>query len=201
MIHLFKKGKTEETMLLLHGTGGDEHDLIPLIKFIDEDASVLSARGNISENGMNRFFRRHSIGSYDVPSLILETNNLNDFIKESADTYGFNKDKVIALGFSNGANIAESLIQLHEKSLFAAILFNPVYLQPSLGFKNLNGLPVFIAASTTDPFTTKDEMLKLEHDLNAAGAKVFVYWHDAGHRLTNEALGSAKAWYFNLRAS
>lgn len=201
MIHLFKKGNKEETILLLHGTGGDEHDLIPLVKFIDEEVSVLSVRGNINENGMNRFFKRHSIGNYDIPSLVLETNNLNDFIKDAAHKYQFDKEKVIAVGFSNGANIAESLIQLHEKPLGAAILFNPVYLQPNIGFRDLNGLPVFIAAATNDPFAKKEEILKLENDLTKAGANVFVYWHDAGHRLTNEALTSAKVWYWNLRAS
>ncbi|SFH92765.1 alpha/beta hydrolase [Pisciglobus halotolerans] len=118
MIHLFKEGNpTKPVFLLLHGTGGNEYDLLPVAEFIDPEASILSVRGNILENGMPRFFKRLAEGVFDEEDLIKETKQLYDFINQAAEKYHFDRKKVIALGYSNGANIAASLLFLYEQSL------------------------------------------------------------------------------------
>ncbi|MFE4133193.1 alpha/beta hydrolase [Peribacillus sp. YIM B13482] len=110
MKHIFNKGKdsTKPTLLLLHGTGGNELDLLPIAGRIDDGASVLSVRGNVLENGMPRFFRRLAEGVFDEEDLIFRTKELNEFLDESAAKYNFDRDNMIAIGYSNGANIAAS---------------------------------------------------------------------------------------------
>src|SRR5690625_1592958 len=112
MKHIFQKGNdpSKPTLLLLHGTGGTEQDLLPLSENIDPDANILSVRGNVSENGMPRFFRRLAEGVFDEEDLIFRTKELNEFLDEAAETYGFDRDQVVAVGYSNGANIAASLL-------------------------------------------------------------------------------------------
>lgn len=124
MIHIFKKGNDESkpTLLLLHGTGGNERDLLPLAERIDPNANVLSVRGNVVENGMPRFFRRLAEGVFDIEDLIKRTEELNEFLNEAADQYGFDRDHILAIGYSNGANIAGSLLFHYQDALKGAIL-------------------------------------------------------------------------------
>jgi len=116
MKHIFQKGTnpSKPTLLLLHGTGGNELDLLPLAGMIDSEASILSVRGNVLENGMPRFFRRLAEGVFDEADLVFRTKELNDFLDEAAGEYEFNRDNIIAVGYSNGANIAASLLFLFE---------------------------------------------------------------------------------------
>src|SRR5699024_10247221 len=108
MKHIYKLGENTDgpTLLLLHGTGGTEHDLLPLANRVDSNANILSVKGNVSENGMARFFRRLSEGVFDEDDLIFRTKELNAFLDQASHDYAFDRDKVIAVGYSNGANIA-----------------------------------------------------------------------------------------------
>ncbi|WP_179298705.1 alpha/beta hydrolase [Evansella halocellulosilytica] len=199
MNHIFKEGKegNENTLLLLHGTGGDEQDLLPLRDMIDPDAAVLSVRGNVSENGMNRFFRRLAEGVFDEEDLIFRTKELNEFIDQAAKDYRFDRKQVIAVGYSNGANIAGSLLYHYDKSLRGAILLHPMVPRRGIELPNLEGTPVFIGAGANDPICAPEETKELDKMLSDAGAKVEVFWAHQGHQLTREELDHARNWYDN----
>ncbi|EIT87259.1 phospholipase/carboxylesterase [Fictibacillus macauensis ZFHKF-1] len=197
MQHLFKKGidSTKPTLLLLHGTGGNEHDLLPLATAIDPAAAVLSVRGNILENGMPRFFKRLAEGVFDEEDLLFRTKELHTFLDEAAATYEFDRRNLFAVGYSNGANIAASLLFLYQPSLRGAMLFHPMV--PFRGRKlvNLQHTPIFIGAGTNDPICTPDESLELHALLQAAEADVTLHWEQHGHQLTATEVQAAAMWY------
>ena len=141
MKHLFQKGKdsSKPTLLLLHGTGGTELDLLPLAGKIDEEASVLSVRGNILENGMPRFFRRLAEGIFDEEDLVYRTKELNQFLDEASQKYEFDRENVIAIGYSNGANIAASLLFHYPGCFKAAILHHPMVPRRGIDLPDLSG--------------------------------------------------------------
>src|ERR1700736_5306731 len=122
-IHEFAPGNSDRTLLLLHGTGGSERDLIPLGQELDSNANLLSPRGKVLENGMPRFFRRLAEGVFDEKDLIERTHELADFVGSAASALGFDPTKVTAVGFSNGANIAASMLLLRPETLASAVLF------------------------------------------------------------------------------
>jgi len=128
MRHIFQKGNdlSKPTLLLLHGTGGTEHDLLPIAEIIDPNASVLSVRGNVSENGMPRFFKRLAEGVFDEKDLIFRTKELYDFLDEAAEKYALDRANMYAIGYSNGANIAASLLFHYKDVLKGAILHHPM---------------------------------------------------------------------------
>lgn len=200
MKHIFEKGSNPEkpTFLVLHGTGGTETDLLPVAKHIDPEASILSVRGNVSENGMPRFFRRLSEGVFDMEDLKVRTKELNDFIGEAADDYGFDRDNVIAIGYSNGANIAGNLLFNYKNSLKAAILHHPMVPNREADIPDLSGVPVFIAAGTNDPICPAEESTDLKELLESAGSVVQLHWENYGHQLTMPEVEAAKKWYDNL---
>ncbi len=197
MKHLFIEGKPENdvTLLLLHGTGGNEEDLLPLANMIAPDASVLSVRGNVLENGMPRFFRRLAEGIFDEEDLIFRTDELNQFLDESAETYSFNRDKVVAIGYSNGANIAASLLYHKEKSLSGAVLFHAMVPRRGVELPDLTNIPVFIGAGKQDPLIPADQTKELAEDLRRANAKVTEHWGEGGHQLTREEVDEAQKWF------
>jgi phospholipase/carboxylesterase len=195
MEHVFIQGTSDQTLLLLHGTGGNERDLLPLAQMIAPTASVLGVRGNVSENGMPRFFRRLAEGVFDEEDLIFRTNELNDFITEMADRYDFNRDKVIAIGYSNGANIAASILYHFEKSLQGAILFHAMVPLRSIKIPDLGVTPVFIGAGKRDPLIPALETKELADELRKSNATVTEYWGEGGHELTREEVEQAKLWY------
>src|SRR5438093_3654724 len=127
-IHEFVRGSSDRTLLLLHGTGGNERDLIPLGRELDINASLLSPRGKVLENGMPRFFRRLAEGVFDLEDLKKRTNELADFVAAAAQHYGFAGDKGVTVGYSNGANIAASMLLLRSETLRAAILLRFIVL-------------------------------------------------------------------------
>ncbi|MHA6253360.1 alpha/beta hydrolase [Oceanobacillus sp. CAU 1775] len=197
MKHIFQKGndETRPTLLLLHGTGGNEQDLLPLAEIIDKDANVLSVRGNVSENGMPRFFRRLAEGVFDEEDLIFRTNELNDFLDEAAEKYSFDRDNITAVGYSNGANIAASLMFHHQNALKTAILHHPMVPRRGIELPNLEGKRVFIAAGTNDPICPPQESEELHELLEKAGAAVEIFWENRGHQLTMNEVNAATAWY------
>src|SRR5437762_12872989 len=145
-IHEFVPGTSERTLLLLHGTGGNERDLIPLGRELDPSAALLSPRGKVLENGMPRFFRRLTEGVFDLEDLKNRTNELADFVAAAAQRYRFAANNVVAVGYSNGANIAASILLLRPEILSAAILFRAmVPLIPDTP-PNLSAVRVWIGA-------------------------------------------------------
>ena len=195
MKHVFLQGQKDQTFLLLHGTGGNEEDLIPLAKHLDHEANVLSVRGNILEHGMPRFFKRHAMGVFDMDSLAEETKKLYDFLIECAKTYSFDASKVIALGYSNGANIAINLMFSYENPFYKAILFHPMNPNKDANVLNLNGIDIFIGAGTNDPMVHTNDTKDLIMILENAKAQVKVHWTNQGHQLNKDEILAAKYWY------
>ncbi|PLT29593.1 alpha/beta hydrolase [Peribacillus deserti] len=197
MKHIFNKGTNPEapTLLLLHGTGGTEHDLLGLAELISPESNVLSVRGNVLENGMPRFFRRLAEGVFDEQDLILRTAELNDFIDEAAAEHGFDRDNVVAVGYSNGANIAGSLLFHYEHSLKGAILHHPMVPRRGIDVPAMNGLPVFIGAGKNDPICPAAETEELSTILEGAGADVEIHWENYGHQLTRSEVDKAGDWF------
>ena len=200
MKHLFHKGTdpTKPTLLLLHGTGGNELDLLPLAGRIDDESSVLSVRGNILENGMPRFFRRLAEGVFDEEDLVFRTKELNEFLDEAAKTYGFDRDNIVAIGYSNGANIAASLLFHYQNALKGAILHHPMVPRRGMDLPDLSGKAVFIAAGTNDPICSPMESGELQSLLEKAHANVEMHWEDRGHQLTAQEVEAAAIWYRTL---
>ena len=200
MKHLFQKGKnsSKPTLLLLHGTGGTESDLLPLAAKIDEEASVLSVRGNILENGMPRFFRRLAEGIFDEEDLVYRTKELNQFLDEASQKYEFDRENVIAIGYSNGANIAASLLFHYQDALKAAILHHPMVPRRGINLPDLSGKKVFIAAGKNDPICSPEESMELQSFLEKSHAEVHLHWENRGHQLTFEEVEAAARWYQNL---
>lgn len=199
MKHLFNEGteNNDRTLLLLHGTGGNENDLLPLANIVDPNASVLSVRGNVLENGMPRFFRRLAEGVFDEEDLIARTEELNDFLTKASEDYGFNRKQIIAIGYSNGANIAASLLYHYDDALRGAILHHPMVPRRDIALPNLKGKNVLITAGKQDPMCPPEESEDLHDMLNKAGADVETFWINGGHQLVQEEVNKAKTWYEN----
>lgn len=197
MQHIFKPGsnKNKPTLLLLHGTGGTENDLLPLAEIIDNEANILSVRGNVVENGMPRFFRRLAEGVFDEEDLIKRTEELHQFLNEASAKYNFDRNKITAVGYSNGANIAASLLFHYENSIEQALLHHPMVPRRGIELPNLTGKRVFIAAGTNDPICAPKESEELEQLLKEAGAETKLHWENHGHQLTISEVRTAASWY------
>src|SRR5687767_12070839 len=145
-VHQFLPAKAEgaPTLLLLHGTGGDEHDLLDLGRALNPRAALLSPRGQVLENGMPRFFRRLAEGVFDLDDLRQRTHNLAAFVAHASEAYQFDPQRVIAVGYSNGANIAASALLLHPQVLAGAVLFHAMVPLVPKELPDLRGVPVFM---------------------------------------------------------
>lgn len=193
-VHVFKRGTIDTTLLLLHGTGGDERDLLPLAEILLPAASVLSPRGQVLENGMPRFFRRLAEGVFDEDDLRRRAADLALFIASAADRHHFDPNRVIAVGFSNGANIASAVLLLHPGALAGAIVIRgqvPVVPDP---LPALQGAVVLISNGRSDPLVSAEETERLAALLRGAGADVTLAWQPGGHQLTQSDLETARAW-------
>ncbi|RDW19031.1 carboxylesterase [Oceanobacillus arenosus] len=200
MKHIFQKGIDSEkpTLLLLHGTGGTEQDLLQLAEIVDKEANVLSVRGNVLENGMPRFFKRLAEGVFDEEDLVFRTKELNEFLDEAAAKYEFDRDNIVAIGYSNGANIAASLLFHYQDALKAAILHHPMVPRRGIELPNLSSKGVFIAAGTNDPICPSTESEELKALLENAGASVELHWENRGHQLTIDEVKAATKWFKGL---
>jgi predicted esterase len=196
-VHRFEPPKPsgpKVTLLLLHGTGGDEDDLIPLGEQLLPGAALLSPRGRVLEHGMPRFFRRLAEGIFDVADLKMQTDALAQFVSSASREYGLEDNQIIAIGYSNGANIAASLLLMHPSLLSGAILFRPmVPFRPQVP-PDLRDVPVLLAAATRDQIVRPELTSELSAILAAAGARVTTHWHPGGHELGSDDVADAKEW-------
>ena len=192
--HRFYPGESGVTLLLLHGTGGSEDDLVPLGRELAPGAAILSPRGKVSEYGAARFFRRLAEGVFDHEDLVFRTHELAGFVEAASDEYGFDPSKIVAVGYSNGANIAGSLMLLHPGLLRAAVLFRAMVPFEPEETPDLSGMPVFIAAGRRDQMILPQTTQRLAEILTEAGADLDLRWRDTGHGLTYEEVEEAKGW-------
>lgn len=183
---------------MLHGTGGDETNLLPAAEALDPEATILSIRGNVSENGMNRFFKRHGEGNYDVEDLMRRGQELYEFIEEKAEEHDFSLEDAIYFGFSNGSNIAINMMLLDESKVNKAMLYAPMY---PIDIEETVGLPeakVFLSMGENDPIVPRaesDRVINIFKDLNA---DVTEFWVNS-HELNGDNLLAGKQWLERLR--
>jgi predicted esterase len=196
-IHRFIAAKEPDfplTLLLLHGTGGDEADMLGLGQQLAPGAALISPRGKVLENGMPRYFRRLAEGMFDLEDLRIRTHELADFVETAALRYRLASDRIFAVGFSNGANIAASVLLLRPQVLAGAILFRPMVPLVPDTIPHLRGRPILVAAGRRDPIVNPDETERLRRLLHQAGADVTLHWEPAGHGLTPRDIEAARGW-------
>ena len=182
------------TLLLLHGTGGNEHDLVPLAGELVPGAGILSPRGKVLERGMPRFFRRLSEGVFDLDDLRQRTGELADFITEARSRYKLTDSRLTAVGFSNGANVAGSLLLLRPGTIHRAVLFRamvPIVPDP---LPREDSTTVLISNGRVDPLVPVAETDRLASLLRSTGAEVTVSWQQAGHQLVHADISNARDW-------
>jgi predicted esterase len=194
--HQFVPARAEgaPTLLLLHGTGGNEYDLLDLGRALYPGAALLSPRGQVLENGMPRFFRRLAEGVFDLDDLRRRTHDLAEFVAAAAEAYYVDPRRVIAAGYSNGANIAASLLLLRPETLAGAVLFHAMVPLIPEQLPDLSDVPVFIAAGRSDPMIPAPQTERLAQLLREAGADVELQWQPGGHTLTQAEAQAAKTW-------
>lgn len=183
------------TLLLLHSTGGNEDELMPLGQAIAPRSNLLAPRGQVNENGNLRFFRRLAEGVFDHDDLVLRTHHVADFVAEAAPRHGFDPARVYAVGFSNGANIAAAVMLLRPETLAGAILFRPMVPFEPEAPPSLPGRRVLARAGRTDPLVPAAQSERLVELLRAAGAEVTLQWSPGGHGLDRADLDAAVAWW------
>jgi phospholipase/carboxylesterase len=194
-IHRFERGAdtSRPPVLLLHGTGGDETDLLPLGREIAPGAALLSPRGNVLEGNMPRFFRRFREGLFDEDDVRRRAGELADFVAEARRAYSLAQP--FALGYSNGANIAAAVLLLHPQTLRGAILLRAMVPLAEPPKPDLSGIPVLILSGSSDPIATRPTAEKLAAALAAAGARVERGDLPAGHGLAQADVTKARAFY------
>lgn len=195
-VHVFEPPSDPNApiLLMLHGTGGNEQDLLSLAGILAPAAGVLSPRGKVLERGMPRFFRRLSEGVFDVEDLRFRTGELADFLLAAATHYGFDVGRLVAVGFSNGANIAASMLLLRPDALTKGILFRamvPLVPDPP---PSLRRTRVLVSNGTMDPLVSREETERLAKLFRDAAADVTLVWQPAGHVLTQGDVTAARQW-------
>ena len=200
-VHVFESGSDERTLLLLHGTGGDEHDLVPLGRQLAPGAALLSSRGQVLEGGtMPRFFRRVAVGQLDIPDLLARTDELADWVRATLAEHERDPGKVIAVGLSNGANIAVSLLFRHPGLLRGAGLLRAMLPYEPEQAPDLAGTDVLVAAGEGDPYAPADQVQRLSQILTEGGATVRTeIAAGAGHSLTQGDLDATQEWIAAIR--
>ncbi|MHB1685667.1 MAG: alpha/beta hydrolase [Bacilli bacterium] len=196
-IHKFIPSTADDnrtTLILLHGTGGSEEDLIPIGQFLAPDAALLGIRGKVLEGAMPRFFQRLSEGVFDEADLIFRTHELARFIEDATKMYALNPGRLVAVGYSNGANIAASLLLLEPTILSAAVLFRSMLPLNPEKLADLQGKHVLMQSGRHDPVIPASNSERLAELLKQAGAKVTLNWQNTGHGLTNPEFVTAQKW-------
>jgi phospholipase/carboxylesterase/glyoxalase family protein len=182
------------TLLLLHGTGGDENDLLKLGRLLAPGAALLSPRGKVVEGTMPRFFRRLAEGVFDLEDLRVRTHELADFAVGAAAAYGFDPRRITAVGYSNGANIAASLLLTRPGALAGAVLFHAQVPFEPRETPNLLGIPIFLTGGRADPIVRPAQTERLAVLLREAGADLSLWWQPGGHALASQEVEEARRW-------
>jgi phospholipase/carboxylesterase len=191
-------GSTEpRTLLLLHGTGGTERDLLEIGAAVAPGARLLGVRGQVLEGNMPRFFRRLAEGVFDEVDLVQRAYELAEFIPAAAEAYEFDPSSVLALGYSNGANIAAALLLLHPRVLSGAVLFRAMVPLVPAGLPDLDGVPVLLVEGEHDPIVPSANAERLAALLGDSGAAVSLHWARAAHGLTPADVDVARRWMAN----
>lgn len=201
--HVWEPGTEADApiLLLLHGTGGDQRDLLPLGRALAADASLLSPKGKVREGSMPRWFRRLAEGVLDEEDLVARSRELVSFIDAASERYGFARDKVVAVGFSNGANIAAATLLLDAAAFRGGVLLSPmVPLQPETR-PDLSGAAVLIGAGRSDPIAPAEQATALAELLADCGASVELTWQPDGHAITAAEVETARGWLARLRTT
>jgi predicted esterase len=185
------------TLVLLHGTGGTEEDLIFLGKELEPTASILSPRGKVLENGMPRFFRRLAEGVFDIEDLKFRTHELADFIQKCSLHYKFDLNQTIAVGFSNGANIATSILLLHPEMLQGAILFRAMVPLVPNTLPDLSTKKILLSAGVNDPIVSRTETEDLYRLFQKTNTNIVLKWQQSSHNLVQEDISIARKWISN----
>ena len=191
-VHRWIPGSAD-TVLLLHGTGGNENDLIPLAAELMPGAAVLSPRGNVLEGPMPRFFRRLAEGVFDLEDLAFRTAQLAAFIRAASESYGFDLARLTTIGFSNGANIAASVLLGEPGVIRRAVLFRAM-LPREVPTPDAAGARVYLGAGRRDPIVPVASVERLATLLRDGGAEVTLDWREAGHGLMPDDVRQAKRW-------
>jgi phospholipase/carboxylesterase len=191
---------SRETLLVLHGTGGDENDLIGIAQSIAPGAAILSPRGNVLENGAPRFFKRLAEGVFDPLEVRSRGEELARFIRAAIATYGLDAGHVFAFGFSNGANIASTVMFLAPTLLQGSMLFRPMVVFEPDAIPDLSGKGVFISSGRVDPIVPTDHVERLVELFKSSGAEVTLKWQPGGHRLSPGEVHEAAEWLALQRA-
>lgn len=189
-----------ETLVVLHGTGGDENDLIGIGQTIAPGATILSPRGNVLENGAPRFFKRLAEGVFDPKEVRSRAEELASFIRAAISKYSLNPERIFAMGYSNGANIASTVMLTDPELLRGAILFRPMLVLETDGRSDLSGRGVFISAGERDPIVPVKSVVRLVELFEAAHADVTLEWQQAGHSLLPSEVRAATDWLALQRA-
>ncbi|MCL6516119.1 MAG: alpha/beta hydrolase [Alicyclobacillus sp.] len=192
-------GTNETTLLLLHGTGGNEADLLSLGRQLAPRAALLGVRGKVLENGMPRFFRRLAEGVFDEADLVFRTHELARFVESAVEVYGLNPAGLVAVGYSNGANIAASTLMLEPEVLAGAVLFRAMVPLEPAELPDLTGKRVLMLSGRHDPIVPAAQADRLAQMLREAGADITLAWQNAGHGLTMAEVGAAEAWLKEAR--
>lgn len=181
-------------MLLLHGTGGDEHDLLPLGHFLAPEASLLAIRGRINEQGANRYFKHLPGGGFDLDNLSHETDWLVQTVQSLSAKHDLDLNKLIVMGYSNGANVAAAFIRSGQLPLKTGLFFHPMILGPTPNPADLTGTKIWLSHGNQDPIVSKSNYEALVAGLNEQHAQVTTYSADQSHNLSENELQAAQQW-------
>ena len=193
-IYRFIPGTGDRTLLLLHGTGGNENDLLPLGRSIDPDASLFSPRGKVLENGAPRFFRRLAEGVFDEKDVVARAHELANFVSAAAMKHGLDQNTLVAIGYSNGANIASAMMLLGLLKFRGAILFRPMVPLSHPPDTSLENCAVLICSGRFDPIATPQQVSALAELLHERSAEVDARMQESGHELTDADVQTARDW-------
>lgn len=195
--HLHRPGAVgSPVLLMLHGTGGDEQGVVALADALDPAAGVLAPRGRVQEQGMNRWFRRLAEGVFDVDDVVARAGELAGFLEAAREHYGLAGRPVVAVGFSNGANIGLATAALHPEALDRVVAFSGMYPfgDRDAGAERLTGTEVLLLNGRADPMAPLDSAIRLAQTLRRRGAQVDQRLREGGHGITAEELADARAW-------